>query len=285
MPNKLVIDKTKGIVAKPMPKTWYDRHAIGKIEDDDTREFYREIVADRKPYFMRYIYPDLKKQYNTYISNTGKNALREFKMTVDELMSIPYRDLTEKQKTFLYYYNARMPVGTGDCVMNKICRRFEGEFDGFVGRASRSSSFDYTKLRNDSSYTPSMFSSVKKLYNEFNARMEQLKIFSYYERTDKDECRNKFAEMSSQFERDCLGVCSNEKQLCNILLDLCYTRTKSKRFVWDMCGDTIIDTLLENNGMRIEYPVMHEDGEIEYKGNRFHIESKEIDGRNEYCDE
>ena len=59
------IDKTKGIIAKPMPRYWHDRHVVGRMEDGDDKEFQRRIVADRKPYFMRYIYPDLMKEYNT----------------------------------------------------------------------------------------------------------------------------------------------------------------------------------------------------------------------------
>ena len=49
------IDKAKGIICKPMPRTWHDRHAANKIEDDELRDFYRSIVADKKPYFMRYL--------------------------------------------------------------------------------------------------------------------------------------------------------------------------------------------------------------------------------------
>ena len=62
-----------------MPKTWYDRHAANKIDGED-HNFYRNIVADKKPYFMRYIYPDLMRKYNTYIKNTEKNSLREYKI-------------------------------------------------------------------------------------------------------------------------------------------------------------------------------------------------------------
>lgn len=117
------IDKAKGIIAKPMPREWHDRHSANQIEDDDKRRFYQKLVADKKPYFMRLIYPALMKQYNTYIKNTNKNALREFQMTVDELYAIPESERTERQRDFLRYYEKRMPVGTNDCVMNRICRR------------------------------------------------------------------------------------------------------------------------------------------------------------------
>ena len=62
-------DKAKGIVCKPMPRDWHDKHAVNKIESTAQRDFFRSIVASRKPYFMRYIYPSLMKEYNTYIKN------------------------------------------------------------------------------------------------------------------------------------------------------------------------------------------------------------------------
>lgn len=70
--NKIAIDKAKGIIAKPMPREWHDRHSVNLIEDTDTRRFYLKLVADKKPYFMRLIYPALMKQYNTYIKTQIK---------------------------------------------------------------------------------------------------------------------------------------------------------------------------------------------------------------------
>lgn len=68
-------------------------------------------------------------------------------MTVDELLSIPEERRTERQSDFLRYYRKRMPVGINDCVMNKICRRFEREFDGYLGRHNSATEFDYTMRR------------------------------------------------------------------------------------------------------------------------------------------
>ena len=49
-------------------------------------------------------------------------------------------------------------------------------------------------------------------------------------------------------------VCSNEKILCDILIDLLYDKPNSKSVVWEMCGDVIIDNLLEKANGVIEYP-------------------------------
>lgn len=271
------IDKAKGIICKPMPRVWHDRHAANKIEDETERDFYRSIVADKKPYFMRYIYPALMKQYNTYIKNTERNALREFQMTVDELRELPYSELTDRQKDFLRYYDYRMPVGTNDCVMNKICRRFESEFDGYVGKHNAAIKFDYTIMRGNADYSNSQFNAIKKLYEDFNKRLRNYAVFADYERID--EC-DSFAEMSmmnDEFRRECNIICQNRESLCNIILDLCYTKSSTKRFAWSMCGQDIIHNLLSKNNNTISFPVIDPSGDIEYCGERFSVTSKQIE--------
>uniref|UniRef100_UPI0018AB6E68 RNA dependent RNA polymerase n=1 Tax=Flavonifractor plautii TaxID=292800 RepID=UPI0018AB6E68 len=124
------IDKAKGIIAKPMPREWFDRHYALAIEDPNKRRIYLSILADKKPYFMRYIYPDLMKHYNTYIKNTNKKAQREFSISVEEMLEKEPDELSEREREFIHYYLACMPVGISDCVTNRICRRFERAFDG-----------------------------------------------------------------------------------------------------------------------------------------------------------
>lgn len=271
------IDKAKGIVCKPMPRSWHDRRAAGKIEDDNLRKLYRDIVADKKPYFMRYIYPSLMKQYNTYIKNTNRNALREFQMTVQELQSIPKESLTERQKEFLKYYKYRMPVGTNDCVMNKICKRFEQEFDGHIGRHNSETSFDYTIMKSDTPYMQSQYNTILRLYTEYNKRLQSYTVLSDYERTPNSESSITLSIINDDFRKECLKVCPNSSALCNIILDICYRRNSTKQFAWSMCGDEIIHNLLKNNSHIISYPIMNPDGDIEFEGKKFKTESKEID--------
>ena len=108
---------------------------------------------------------------------------------------------------FLRYYDYRMPVGTNDCVMNKICRRFESEFDGYVGKHNAAIKFDYTIMRSNADYSNSQFNAIKKLYEDFNKRLRNYAVFADYERID--EC-DSFAEMSminDEFRRECKGCC------------------------------------------------------------------------------
>lgn len=260
-----------------MPRLWYDRHAVNKIEDPVQRELYRKIVADKKPYFMRYIYPALMKQYNTYIKNTNRNSLREFQMTVAELSKLPIGETTDRQRDFLKYYEYRMPVGTNDCIMNKICRRFENEFDGYIGKHSLTSKFDYSIMRSDEEYTSKQYSAIKKLYEDYNKRLVSYSVFADYERTNECDSCIALSVMNDEFRKECNKICPNSSALCNIILDICYTKKSTKRFAWSMCGTEIIHNLLAKNGYRISYPVMDANGDIEFSGNTFSVEIKTVE--------
>jgi len=272
------IDKAKGIIAKPMPREWHDRHSVNMIEDADTKRYYLSLVADKKPYFMRIIYPALMKQYNTYIKNTNKNAMREFGMTVDELMDIPEEKRTDRQNDFLRYYRSRMPVSNNDCVMNKICRRFEQEFDGYVGRHNAETEFDYTIMKSGVEYNRSQFNAIAKLYESYNKRLSTYVVFANCERVDEYDTFSRMMEMRAEFEQECARVCPNRFVLCDIVLDICYQKSSTKRFAWEMCGDEIIQNLLSRSGGIISYPALEPNGEVQFGGNRFAVKQAMIGG-------
>lgn len=259
-----------------MPREWYDRHAVNKIEGSEERESYRRTVADKKPYFMRYIYPALMKQYNTFKKNTDRNALREFQMTVDELYKLPIGETTERQREFLQYYEYRMPVGTNNCLMNKICRRFEEEFDEYMRKHAPAEKFDYTFMKSEAQYVRSQFYKIKSLYEDYNKRLVAYSVFARYERIDSGEAGASMALINSNFRRECDQICTSGKELCDIVLDLCYQQSSTKRFAWNICGEEIIKNLLLANDGIISYPVLDDDGDIIYGGNRFSMETLRI---------
>lgn len=265
------IDKTKGIIAKPMPRYWHDRHVVGRMEDGDDKEFQRRIVADRKPYFMRYIYPDLMKEYNTYTRNVDRNALRLFEKTVNELKEIPESERTEEQNTFLSYYEYRLPVGTGPCIMNKICETFEREFDGYVPRKAKETEFDYSIMKSDAEYTVYQFNAIKSLYKEYNRRLRDYSVFADYERVQDADAYAAAVVMNEDFRKECDKICPDRRALCNIILDICYAKNSTKRFAWNMCGEEIIQNLLDHNNNTISFPEQDDYGDIEFLGRKFSI--------------
>lgn len=257
-----------------MPKYWHDRHASNVMSGDDDREFNRSIVAEKKPYFMRYIYPALMRQYNTYIKNTDRNALREFGMTVSQLEDL--QDKSDRQNEFLKYYRYRIPVGIGNCVMNRICKKFEDMFDGFVGRASDSSKFDYTIMKSGADYSARQYNAIQHLYTEYNKRISSYSIFADYERIDASDSAATLSAMNDEFKKECEKECPDARALCDIIVDICYKKSSTKRFAWNMCGGEIVRNLLEKNGGVLSYPSADQDGELQYGGKRFSVKEIKI---------
>ena len=252
-----------------MPRYWHDRHVVMRMDEGDEKDFQKRIVADRKPYFMRYIYPDLMKEYNTYVRNVDRNALRHFQMTVDELKQIPDCERTDEQNEFIAHFEHKLPVGTGPCVMNKICRIFEKEFDGYVPRKNKEKKFDYSIMKSDAMYTSSQFASIKSLYKEYNKRLRDYSIFADYERVQDTDIYATSIAMNEEFRKECDRICPDRRALCNIILDICYAKSSTKRFAWNMCGNEIIQNLLDNSGNVISFPERDEYGDIEFAGMRF----------------
>lgn len=273
-----VIDKAKGIISKPMPDYWHDRKSIRRLDDNEV-EFNRRVVADRKPYFMRYIYPSLMREYNSYIGNSNKKSERDYGMSLKELYAVPEAERTQEQKDFIMFFEMGMPVSTNDCVMNRICRKFEDIFDGYISKKSAGNTFDYNFMRGDGEYTQKQYYAVKNLYEDYNSRVANYRAYALFEKVDSYDSNREFDDMNDAFIKECSVICSNEDSLCNLVLDLCYKKSSTKRFAWKMSGKSIIDNLLKKNGNTMSYPSLSDDGDIWYGGNRFTVKTKEAVSR------
>lgn len=254
------IDRAKGIIAKPMPKYWYNRAAnLPNDEDDEEtaakKEFNLRIVADKKPYFMIYVYPDLRKQYKDYVKNVNAKCFRISRCSIDELYAKQNR--TKEEDSLIEYYERFMPVGKNPCVINRICWLFENEFDGYLSQKREQPTFDYTILKTDATYSQYAYKKVEAIYSDYVKRVAKYQT-DIRKRRKKGDLELSLMDRKifiDDFRRECEIACSNEKELCNIVLDLCYTKEISKQFAWDVCGDTIIQNLLEKNNNLIHYPM------------------------------
>ncbi len=60
-------------------------------------------------------------------------------------------------------------------------------------------------------------------------------------------------------------------------MDLCYSKSKySKQFAWDICGDVFIQNLLKRNNYMVSYPTLDKEGDIEFGGLHFSMNTTEI---------
>lgn len=266
------IDRIKGIIAKPMPSYWYSYRDCG----DD--EFNRRIVASNKPYFMTYVYPALRAKNNAYIKNTNAKAVRLFSKygihNIDDLYARKRK--TKRMKEFIYNYEEHMTVGNNPCTVNRICWLAEQELGGLEKAKLLNTSFDYSIMKSNVGYSRDMYNKIYNLYQEYIQKIQRLQKRINEEKTEKyidaDE-RYIFLEL---FKKNCQEICTNEYELCDIVLDICYRKGNMKSFAWDVCGDTIVENLLKRNSGVVNIPVKSGDGEFSFGGNSFVMVRKEI---------
>jgi len=274
------IDKTKGIVCKPMPKYWYDYHAIEKPTTDDPEELARyelnkRIVADKKPYFMRYVYPALMKEYKTYVKDAERKARLKFNMTLDELRKSADETGDPQQCQFIDVYDHKMPVNTNNCTMNRICRRIEA-LTADISFNIHSGDFDYSLMKCGTHYPIGQYYSIKKLYAEYVSKAKELAAAQTNRVISKDTSLEYSAALNEYFRREAEAICPNEDALVDIMLDLCYTHENSKQFLWNLKGNYIVCRLTEANGGKLHYPIQDPDGDFEYGGDSFSMTAVEV---------
>lgn len=278
--QQCAIDKAKGIIAKPMPKYWYDKSVCDKLpENTEEQKRFKEmclkVVAENKPYFMKYVYPDLMARYNKYINDTNSKCIREFKMCMSDLIEKPNKTIREKE--FIDYYKKFMPVGNNPCTINRISWLFEKTFKSYLSKHIKTTSFDRFILKSGVKYNNNDYQKIAKIKSEYDESLKYYQQLVNKQRLDKNEVSINRKVMLLKFKSKCEEICPNEKILCDIIIDLCYSSSKSKQFAWDICGEAIIKNLLKKNNYMINYPVLvKSNGEFEFGGEQFIMCKKKV---------
>lgn len=282
-----VIDSIKGIIAKPMPSYWYNlRDNFAKdgesAEVIAARNFNRSIAAYRKPYFMTYVYPNLRTRNNKYTKDGDSGVLMRFGSYGLESISdlTEYEPKTDEMVEYLKRYDEL--VGNNPCTVNRICWLFEKEFDGYRSGSYEQPEFDCSVLKSDDEYSQYAFNEVAKVYSQYKEKINLLNKKAGVEKLDSYYLNEQRIILINELKCQCEIICTNEKELCNILVDMCYTSDTAKQFFWDVCGDVAIQNLLDKNENMIFYPTLVDgDGEFNYCGSSFVMKRLKIDNEDQ----
>ena len=265
-----------------MPKSWYiaSENKINYEEDSDEviehKMFYQSICADKKPYFFIYNYPSLKKEYDDYMSNVEGKSQSIFSLTFKELQQ--KENKTDLEEKFVNWVNNKNPIDASPSVMNKVCWMIEKEFDDLYSIPR--DKFDYSMLKSGYHYSNSHYHEVLDLFKWYKKKISDLtkKHNSQYYDDAEDHMENK-EQVVNYFAEQCATVCPNQHELCDILIDICYSGRSDKEIVWTVCGETIINNLLKKNNNNLYYPKRVEaNEEFECCGHKFVMEKLKVHG-------
>lgn len=279
------IDKAKGIISNPMPKSWYIQsenridYDKDSPEEIERKKFYKSICAEKKPYFFIYNYTSLKKEYDDYMANVESKSQSIFSMSFEELRQKSNK--TDLEEQFVDWVLNKNPIDTSPSVMNKICWEIEREFHNLA--ATPRDKFDYSMIKSGGGYSTSNLNAIKKLYKWYKTNVNELNkkhnSEHYFETEENLESKE---QLINYFIEQCAIVCPNPKELCDILIDICYVDRADKEIVWAVCGETIIENLLNKNNNNLYYPKRVDDnGEFECCGHQFVMTKLKVQGGDE----
>ena len=266
------IDKAKGIVTEPLPKSWWSMKE-NKINEDDSPEeverkkMYAKLCANKKPYFFAYNYSYLKTEYDAFIKNAQSNAMSLYKKDLQDFIYEFKNGLLtdENEIKFMNNFYYKLPLDMSKSTMNRICWAIEREFDGID--MFKDVTFDYSILKSNIKYDKGTFDLVKHICDSYKPSVllakKRAAIRSEYD--DEEDWQSVDIILQNLIET-LHKCCTNEDELCDILVDLCYGSNVSKQIVWKACGNVIINRLLKSHNYKMVYPYKVDNGEFSCQG-------------------
>ena len=125
------IDRIKGADKPSLPHEWKHFESVSPDDtpEERTRKFKRNaLVISKKPYFFRYLYPELNKRFKQFESSYNQISRDMFGIKFKKLLK--KEDKTEEEMMLVRKYQKYSPLVTSDCTMNRLCREFEAiDFD------------------------------------------------------------------------------------------------------------------------------------------------------------
>lgn len=266
------IDSGKGLAKPKVP--WEFTHFMRVQPDDDDivkaeKYAHNSMVISKKPYFFRYLYPELNKKYKQYERSYDEVSRCLFGIKFKKLLI--KEDKTEAEMRLVRRYHKFSPLINSNCTMNILCRKIEDvDFDIQYGKKSVSM---LPTFEGEFECDEEVLTKIRDLYRKYSNRRAVAYLTTLYDTEEKeddyDEARFGILDAirdDIQEELSDMGLSSRET--------LFYIGQLSKKykkfnwaFAWDVMGDSILSCI--EDGVTV-IPVEDTDGK-EYLGKRYSL--------------
>ena len=264
-----IIDSCKGIIPKQVPKEWYDYRTVKDIDDDG---YTLSLLANKKPYFFIYNYKHLRNDLKKHENDFEETCESNFGISLKEL--IKKKDKTDEERIFVDRYFNKMPVSFANSTMNRICWKLEEKLDG-LQKALKDVQFDTSIFTTDKKVSKKLYNQAQELYEDYKISVRK-SIKRSGNRNKEEVIQSKMSLVFYYKEKMEELFNGNYELMTNCLVSMLYNKPVSKQFVWDLCGNYMLDKLLKDNENKINIPVESEYG-IEWQGVRYSIIKEELD--------
>ena len=268
--------KAKGLVVKDFPAHWTNWQNPDMPNEKFTKEeieFNNKLLIEKRPYFMKYLYPKYKTQYNEHRKRYDYLCYREFGIHIDELVNL--NNKTPEQENLVKNYNKFNPFLETDCPMNNICRYMEKEVKEIKINANKVSPdyiFDIIFNKNIT-ITEEQIKEMEKIYKKYKKGKSQHKNISNSVIAENEKVlfyKDDVLNLNFDYISDDIQRLANLAVYVNYYL----YPTSPKNFCWDLFGEGILLNIYDNSNKEFKIPILDEEGDIEYMGKKY--KNKEV---------
>jgi hypothetical protein len=276
-----IIDSTKGLIIRPIPKHWTKWERI--YSDDSPNEYERKkfnnkIIVEKRPYFMRYLYSNYNKKYKKFIDNYNNYCIATFGYELQELLNKTTLLSVKEEKTKNNYYKYQ-PLLDTDCVINNICHYMENKIQEIKIENCLSIDKKLTNILKDSSIEINK-NKLQKLYALYKKYKSEKRNFSIITDDYGEEKFKSLEQYNKYIKQESLKISDNLSELANMAVTICYEihPKDTKAFCWQVFGTEILFNIYQNRQEHIFVPFLdNTNGNIEYLGNYYKNYEIEID--------
>lgn len=269
------------VVYKQKQKDNGEIENVSLYSDEQKKAIYHhnELVPDKKPYFFRYNYPYLDKDIKTLENEIDKECKYNYGMKLSEVLdkfdnqqfsnevdAIFKKMEQEKKKNPEYQlpddealevkiyctmqkYKRTYPVLDTDCIMNKICHKFEklkDEYSGF--NDGRNMLHDY--IMEDISFEENKLSQIKKhiqvykRHRKFVTKNNNIPSGSNSKAIAKDtkERLDSLLRYTRENIYKIFGEDSDKQTILTYLLKV-IGNEKDEQHIWEIMGDDLLEII------------------------------------------
>lgn len=261
------IDRIKGLAKPNLPDSWKKIEIINEDDSDIIKaEKYKRnsMVISKKPYFFRYLYPELNKKYKQYENSYNEISKCIFGVKFKKLLV--KQDKTEQEKKLVRRYQKYCPLITSNCTMNLVCREFE-DID-FNIQYDKTNITCLPNFENDFQLNSDTKKVFREMYRKYCNKKAIVYVNDLFENdiNQKDMRFNVFDAIKEEIKDDLFNLGINTKEALAYIYNLSRKYNKFNwAFAWDILGDDILDVIPQKQTL---VPVESKNG-AEYLGKHF----------------
>jgi len=282
------IDAAKNNNTKKMPKHWTRWTKITADMRDEERQranLNNRLIIDKRPYFMRHLYPRLNKKYNRYNRKYHNHCTTMFGKSLDSLLydykNFPQR-LSEDELQIVTQYYKFSPIIETDCIANKACRFLESEIKEIKKQVKNNNVDVIVKILTDESieYDDGRYQAVKMLHKKYKSGKTN---FAFIKDVNGKEMFGNLEQYNKFILEEAQSISADISELANLAVRVCYIDYPhdTKQFVWQIFGEGVVGNVMKHRQETLVAPFLDASGDIEYLGSYFKLQpiSADVDGK------